>query len=64
LGARQVVECPNWTPRKPGLFEPSGEPVCRYHLGGVACSRRDTFMCDTGGKKSRSTEEAPHAGEL
>jgi len=59
-----MVECSKWKLREPGLFEPSGEPVCRYYLGGKACSRRDTFMCDTEGKKSRSTEEAPHAGEL
>ena len=64
LVAGQVVECPNWTPREPELFEPPGEPVCRYYLGGVACSRRDTFMCDTEGKKSRHAEEVTHAGEL
>jgi len=63
LGADQLVECPKWIPREPGLFEPPGEPVCRDYLGGVACSRRDTFMCDTEGKKSR-TVEATDAGKL
>jgi hypothetical protein len=65
LEAGQVVECPNWTPREPELLiEAPGKPVCRYYLGGVACSRRDIFLCDTEGKKSRLPEEAPDAGEL
>jgi hypothetical protein len=61
-----MVECPHWTPREPGLFELPDEPVCRFYMGGVACSRRDTFMCETEGKKSRQINavEAPDAGEL
>lgn len=58
-----MVECPKWKPREPGLFELPSEPVCRYYLGGVACSRRDTFLCDTEGKKSRNAEVSD-AGEL
>jgi hypothetical protein len=49
--------CPHYGPKEPGLFDPGQEfGICRYYQGGMTCSRRDVFLCETGGKKTRQAE--------
>jgi len=49
-----MKECPHFQHREPRLFHSDTDRgPCRYHLGGTTCSRRDVFLCETMGHRTK-----------